>query len=52
MREAAVADEGCGHADEGEEMVGLAFIAAVEASAAGQGTVLSIDHLPVSAEQL
>ncbi|GAA1553680.1 hypothetical protein GCM10009731_04920 [Streptomyces globosus] len=34
--ESAVADEGCGDADEGEEVLGLAFVAAVEASVAGQ----------------
>lgn len=29
-----MADEGCGHADEGEEVLGLAFVAAVQAAAA------------------
>jgi hypothetical protein len=31
-----VADEGCGDADEGEEVLGLAFVAAVQAAASGQ----------------
>lgn len=35
-RKAAVADEGCGDADEGGEVFGLALVAAVQASAAGQ----------------
>jgi hypothetical protein len=35
-RQSAVADEGCGYADESEEVFGLAFIAAVETAAAGQ----------------
>lgn len=36
LGETAVADEGRGYADEGEEVLGFAFVAAVEASAAGQ----------------
>lgn len=39
-----MADGGCGYADEGKEVVGLAFITVVEASAASQNTVLSITH--------
>ncbi|WP_405747931.1 helix-turn-helix domain-containing protein [Streptomyces sp. NBC_01525] len=34
--EAAVGDEGCGDADEGEEVLRFAFVASVEASAAAQ----------------
>lgn len=34
--ESAVADEGAGDAGEGEEVVGLAFVASVEAAAAGE----------------
>lgn len=34
-------DEGCGYADEGEEVFGLALVAAVQAAAACQETVLS-----------
>lgn len=34
--ESAVADEGCGYADEGEEALGLAFVAAVQAPASGE----------------
>lgn len=38
----ASAHEGCGFADEGEEMLGLAFVAAVgPAATAAQETVLS-----------
>jgi hypothetical protein len=33
---AAVADEGCGYADEGEEVLGLALVAAVQASASSE----------------
>jgi hypothetical protein len=33
--ESAVVDEGCDYADEGEEVFGLALVAAVESSAAG-----------------
>jgi hypothetical protein len=40
-----VADEGCGYADEGEEVYRLAFVAAVEpAAAASRDTVLSTTH--------
>jgi hypothetical protein len=34
--ESAVADEGAGDAREGEEVVGFAFVASVEAAAAGE----------------
>lgn len=34
--ESAVADEGAGDASEGEEVFGFAFVAAVEAAAAGE----------------
>jgi len=34
--ESAVADEGAGDAGEGEKVLGLAFVAAVESSAAGE----------------
>lgn len=37
LGKAAVADEGCCYADEGEEVLGLAFVAAVQAAAAGDG---------------
>jgi hypothetical protein len=35
-REATVADEGCGYADEDEEVLGLALVAAVHAAASGE----------------
>ncbi len=34
--ESALADQGCGDADEGEEVFGLAFVAAAESAAADQ----------------
>ena len=43
--ESPVADEGCGYADEGEEVLGFALVSAVQASAAGQpDTDLSTTH--------
>lgn len=43
--ETAVADEGCGYSDEGEEVFGLALVPAVESPAAGQPGHRSLDHL-------
>lgn len=43
-------DEGCGYADEGEEVFGLAFVAAVQAAAAGQPGDRSFDDPAVSAQ--
>ncbi len=48
--ESAVADEGCGYADAGEERFGLAFIAAVQTSAAGEPGHGSLDDPAVSAK--
>ena len=50
--ESAVADEDCGYADEGEEVFGLALVAAVEPSAAGQPGHGSLDHPAMSAQPL
>lgn len=48
--EATVADEGSGHADEGEEVFGLALITALETTASGQPGDRSLDDPAVSAE--
>jgi hypothetical protein len=50
--ESAVADEDCGCADEGEEVFGLAFVAAVEPAAAGQPGHGSLNHPAVPAQPL
>jgi hypothetical protein len=50
--QSTAADEGCGYADEGEEVFGLAFIAAVETAAAGQPGRRSLDHPPMPAQPL
>lgn len=50
--ESAVTDEGCGYADEGEEVFGLALVTAVEATAAGEPGHGSLDAPAVSAEPL
>ncbi|GAB1340126.1 hypothetical protein ACE1SV_67160 [Streptomyces sp. E-15] len=46
----AVADEGCGYADEGQEVVGLSLVAAVQPAASGQPGDRSFDDPAVSAE--
>lgn len=50
--QAAVADEGCGYADEGEEVLGLAFVASVQTPATGQPGHGSLDHPAVAAQSL
>lgn len=50
--EAAVTDEGCGYADEGEKVVSFAFVAAVEPTAAGEPGHAPLDNPPVAAESL
>jgi len=50
--ESAVADDGCGDAGEGGEVVGLAFVAAVESAEAGEPGNGALDHPSVSAEAL
>ncbi len=52
MDESAVADEGCGYADEGEEVFGLALVAAVEPTAAGEPGHGPFDDPPVAAQSL
>lgn len=47
-----VADEGYGYTDEGEEVLGFAFVAAVESSAAGQPRNRALDHPAVAAQPL
>ncbi|GAA4792422.1 hypothetical protein GCM10023329_50460 [Streptomyces sanyensis] len=49
-RQPAVADQSCGYAEEGMGVLGLAFIAAVEASATGQPGHGSLDHPAVLAQ--
>ncbi|GGQ97198.1 hypothetical protein GCM10010267_69160 [Streptomyces griseorubens] len=44
LGESAMGDEGCGYADEGEEVFGLAFVAAVQTAAAGQPGDRSFDE--------
>jgi hypothetical protein len=50
--EATVTDEGCGYADEGEEVFGLALVTAVQTTAAGEPGHGSLDDPAVSAEPL
>lgn len=50
--EAAVADEGGGDADEGEEVLGVAFVASVEAAEAVEPCHGALDRPAVSAEPL
>ena len=50
--ESAVADEGAGDAGEGEEVVGFAFVAAVEAAAAGEPGHGAFDGPAVAAQSL
>ena len=50
LGESAVDDEGCGNADEGEEVFGLEFVAAVQAAAVGQPGHRPFDDPAVSAE--
>lgn len=50
--ESAVADEGCGYADKGEEVFRLAFVAAVQASAAGEPEHGALNHPAVAAQSL
>lgn len=50
--ESAVADEGCGYADEGKEVFSIAFVASVEPTAAGQPGHCWLKHPPVPAQQL
>lgn len=45
-----MADQGCDYADEGEEVFGLALVAAVETTAAGEPGHGSLDDPAVSAE--
>lgn len=47
-----MADEGCGYADEGEEVLGLASVAAVQTSAAGQPGHGPFDDPAMTAEPL
>lgn len=47
-----MADEGCGYSDEGEEVLGLAFVATVQAAAAGQPGNRPFDHPAVAAQPL
>jgi hypothetical protein len=47
-----VADEGGGDADEGQEVLGFAFVAAVEAAADAQPGDRSLHHPAVSAQSL
>lgn len=49
-RQSAVADEGCGYAYEGEEVFGLAFVAAVQTSATGKPGHRSFDDPAVAAQ--
>ncbi len=50
--ESAVADEGCGYADEGKEVLGLAFVASVQPVAARQSGHGSFHHPSVPAQSL
>lgn len=50
--ESAVADQGAGDAGEGEEVVGLAFVAAVQTSASGEPGHGAFDGPAVTAESL
>lgn len=47
-----MADEGCGYADEGEEVFGLALVTAVEPTAAGEPGHGPFDDPPVAAQSL
>ncbi len=47
-----MADEYGGYADEGQEVFGLAFVAAVQTSAAGQPGHGPLDHPAVASEPL
>jgi hypothetical protein len=48
--ESAVADEGCGYADEGQEVLGLSLVTAVQPSTPAQPGDRSLDDPTVSAE--
>jgi hypothetical protein len=48
--ESAVADEGRGDADEGQEVLGLSLVTAVKSSASGQPGDRSLDDPAVAAE--
>ena len=48
----AVADEDCGYADEGEEVLGLALVAAVQASASSEPGHGALDDRAVAPEPL
>jgi hypothetical protein len=48
--ESAVADEGCGDADEGQEVLGLSLVTAVQPSASGQPGDRSLDDPAMPAE--
>lgn len=50
--EVAIADEGCGDGDEGEEVFRRAFVATVQASTAGRPGNGPLDHPTVTAEPL
>lgn len=50
--ESAVADKGCGYADEGEEMFRLAFVTVVESTAAGEPGHGPFNNPSVAAEPL
>lgn len=47
-----MADEGCGYADDGEEVFGLVLVTTVEPSAAGRPGHGSLDHPAMTAQSL
>ena len=50
--EAAVTEQGCGYADEGEKVFCFAFVATVEPTAASKRGHGSLDDPPVASETL